>query len=171
MVFQEAIQKLSQLGFYDFLLPFIIFSAILYAILRKTKILGESPLINGILSIAVSLFVFSVPALAGVSLAKPLAGFFTQFVVVVLIIAFGLLVTGLFVPNVMEKMVEWIKGGGIVWWMIILVLIVATTSGLFSFIVSPMMKAVGSGRDIFIALFFIGLFIVIIATVSGGGKK
>jgi len=170
MVFPEVIQKLANLGFYDFVLPFIIVAALLYAILRKTKVLGESPLINGIVSVAVSFFILLVPALAGVSLVAPLTGFFGQTIIVILIIAFGLLVTGLFVPNLMEKMTEWIKGGWIMWAVIIVVLLVAISSGLFSFITEPIKNALGSRWDTFIVIIIVLIAIGIIAAVSGRGK-
>jgi len=171
MVFPEIVQKLSELGFYDFLLPFIIVSAIVYAILRRSKILGESPLINGIVSIVIGFFIFGVPVLTGVGgFGKPMSNFFSQLIVVVLIVAFGLLITGLFVPNLMEKMMEWVKGGGIIWWMIILVVILAISSGLFSFIVSPIQSALGSGGDTFIVILIVIMVVGIIAAASGGKK-
>jgi len=170
MVFEQAIQRLIELGFYKFFLPFIIVSAIVYALLRRSQILGESPLINGIVSISIAFFIFGLPVLAGVNIVQPLTSFFGQTVVVILIIVFGLLVAGLFVPNLMGKMGEWIKGGGIVWWMIILVLVLATTSGLFYFITSPIMKAVGEAGNVFIVIFWLLVFVGIIAAISGGKK-
>jgi small-conductance mechanosensitive channel len=172
MVFEEIIQKLSELGFYNFLLPFIIVSAILYAILRKTKVLGESPLINGIVSIAVSFFIFGLPVLTGTGgFGKPMSNFFSQLIVVVLIIAFGLLVAGLFVPNLMEKMMEWMKGSAIIWVIIIIVVLLAISSGLFSFIASPIQNALGSGGDTFIVILIVLIAVGIIAAASAGGKK
>lgn len=170
MVFPEVIQKLANLGFYDFVLPFIIVSAILYAILRKTKVLGESPLINGIVSVGISFFILLVPALAGVSLVAPLTGFFGQLIIVILIIAFGLLITGLFVPNLMEKMMEWMKGSTILWVIIIIVFLLAMSSGLFSFITVPIQDALGSRWDTFIVILIVLIAVGVIAAVSGGKK-
>lgn len=170
MVFEQAIERLIELGFYKFFLPFIIVAAIVYAMLRKSQVLGESPLINGIISISIAFFIFGLPVLAGVSLVKPLTSFFGQVTVVILIITFGLLIAGLFVPNLIEKLGEWIKGGGIVWWMVVLALVIAITSGLFYFITSPLMEAVGKGKDIFMVMFFLLVFILIVGIVSGGKK-
>jgi len=172
MVFEEIIQKLSQLGFYNFVLPFIIVAAVLYAILRKTKVLGESPLINGIVSIAVSFFIFGLPVLTGTGgFGLPMTNFFTQLVVFILIVAFGLLVAGLFVPNLMEKMMEWMKGSAIVWVIIIIVVIIAISSGMFSFIVSPITKALGNRSDTFIVVLIVLLAVGIIAAASSRGGK
>lgn len=170
MVFQQAIERLIELGFYKFFLPFIIVATIVYAILRKSQVLGDSPLINGIISISIAFFIFGLPVLVGVELVKPLTSFFGQAMVVILIITFGLLITGLFVPNLMERMGEWITRGGIVWWMIIIVLVIAITSGLFYFITSPLMKLVGKGKNIFMVMFFLLIFILIVAIVSRGRR-
>jgi hypothetical protein len=171
MVFPEIIQKLSQLGFYNFLLPFIIVSAIVYALLRKTKVLGESPLINGIVSVAVGFFIFAVPVLTGTGgFGQPMSNFFSQLIVIVLIIAFGLLITGLFVPNLMEKMTEWMKGGWIIWVIIIIVVVIAISSGMFSFIATPVQNALGNNWDTFIVILIVLIAVGIIAAVSGGKK-
>jgi ABC-type uncharacterized transport system permease subunit len=171
MVFEEIIQRLVELGFYQFFLPFIIIAAISYALLRKGQILGESPLINAIVSLSIAFFIFGLPILAGISLVKPLSSFFGQIIVIVLIIAFGLLITGLFVPDLMGKMGEWITSGSIMAWMIVVVLIIAISSGLFALIFSPLLESAGTGKDIFIVIFFLLLFVGIMAAVAGGGKK
>lgn len=168
MVFEEAIKTLIDLGFYKFVLPFVIVAAIMYAILRKTHMLGDSPVINGVVSLSVAFFIFGLPILTGSDLVKPLSNFFTQTMVVILIISFGLLITGLFVPNLMGKMGEWMTGGGIVWWMIILVLILAATSGLFFFITSPIAEAAGGAGKIVLIIFLLILFLIMAALIGGG---
>src|SRR4030043_36624 len=123
MVFEEAISALVELGFYKFFLPFIIISAIIFALLRRTQILGESPLISGIVSISIAFFIFALPVLGGLDLVKPLSSFFGQISVIILIITFGLLISGLFIPDLMGKMGGWMTGGGGVWGMVCRVLI------------------------------------------------
>jgi len=170
MVFEEVVQRLIELGFYKFLLPFIIISAIVYAVLRKTQIFGESPLIGGIISLSIAFFIFGLPVLSGANLVKPLTGFFGQVTIVILIISFGLLITGLFVPDLMGKMGEWVTGGGIVWWMILLVVIIAVTSGLFFFITNPIAEAAGSGGKLVLLIFLLVLFMIMAALIAGGKK-
>lgn len=170
MVFQQAIETLIELGFYKFFLPFILISAIVYAVLRKSQLFGESPIISGIISMSIAFFVFGLPVLGGLSLVKPLTSFFGQITVVILIISFGLLMTGLFVPDLMGKLGEWATGGGIVWWMIVIVLLIAVSSGLFYFISSPMSVSLGSGGKLFFVFLILILFIILITSVAGGNK-
>jgi hypothetical protein len=167
MVFEQAINALAELGFYKFILPFILIAAIFFALLRKTQVLGESPVINGVVSISIAFFIFGVPILSGADFVKPLTSFFGQVSVIILIIAFGLLISGLFVPNLMGRMGEWVTGGGWMWWMIIIVLIIALTSGLFFFIVSPISQAVGGAGKVVLVVFLLILFMIMAALIGG----
>ena len=170
MVFEEVVQRLIDLGFYKFVLPFIIISAIIYAVLRKTQIFGASPLIGGIISMSIAFFIFGLPVLSGANLVKPLTSFFGQITIVILIISFGLIVAGLFVPDLMGKMGVWITGSGIVWWMIIIVVVIALGSGLFAFLSSPIAEAAGEGKNLVLVVFLLLLFIGLAAAIVGGKK-
>ena len=56
--FQDAINYLLDIGFYDIFLPFLLIFAIIFAILEKTKILGaDKANINAIVAIVVDLLV------------------------------------------------------------------------------------------------------------------
>jgi hypothetical protein len=168
MIFEQAINALIELGFYKFLLPFILIAAIIFALLRKTQVFGESPLIGGIISISIAFFIFGLPVLSGANIVKPLTSFFGQISVIILIIAFGLLISGLFVPNLMGKMGEWMTGGGFVWWMIVIVVIIALTSGLFFFVISPIGEAVGGAGKVVLVIFLLILFMIMAALIGGG---
>lgn len=168
MVFEQAVNALIELGFYKFLLPFILIAAIIFALLRRTQVLGESPLISGIVSVSIAFFIFGLPVLSGANIVKPLTSFFGQISVIILIITFGLLISGLFIPNLMGKMGEWMTGGGIVWWMIVIVLIIALTSGLFFFVISPIGEAVGGAGKVVLVIFLLILFMIMAALIGGG---
>lgn len=53
--FQALIDKLVQLQFYQFVLPFVLIFAVTYGILVKARIFG-SAVINAVLSLVVALF-------------------------------------------------------------------------------------------------------------------
>ncbi len=97
--FEIVVQQLIDLGFYNFLFPFIITAALFFALLKKSKILGESVSINAAVSLSVAFLVFGFPVLAGISLATPLATFFTQVTVWILIIVVGLVFASFFYPD------------------------------------------------------------------------
>lgn len=170
MVFEKVVQKLIEIGVYDYLLPFILVTALTYALLRKIKVLGESAFVNGVVALSIGFMFFAVPQIMGVSVAKPLIGFFSQGVVALVVLMIGFLIAGFFYPNIFEKMAEGAKGGGMIWWFVIFAVLLAIFSGLFNFIISPMMKLIGSGKDIFIGIFFLLVFIGILAAISSGGK-
>ena len=60
MGFQEAIEPLRKIGFFDYYLPFILMFAIFYGLLKKSKIFGEdksAEKINLIISLSASFYV------------------------------------------------------------------------------------------------------------------
>jgi hypothetical protein len=105
-VFEIIAQKLIDLGVYDFLFPFIITSAIFYGLLKKTKILGESVTINGVLALSIAFLIFGFPKLIGVTLASPFSRFFTGVTVWILIIGTGVLLAGFFYPDLLKFLAE-----------------------------------------------------------------
>lgn len=175
MVFQQVVQRLIDLGFYEFFLPFILVAAISYAVLRKTKVLGESATINGIISMALAFFIFGLPVLSGVSLVKPLTSFFGSIWVVMLILVGGMLIASFFVPDLTSRLVETMKGGGMIWWMIVIALVIGIISGLFGFITRPIALIKGGPlKDLIIVFSFLFIAFIIIAIVAGtrgGGGK
>ena len=171
MVFEQAIQRLIEFGVYKFILPFILISAIVYALLRKTKILGVSPLINGLVSMAIAFFIFGVPVMTGADLSVSFSSFFKNLSIIILIVVFGLLIAGAFVPNLMSSLVEWMKGGGIIWGVIILVLVVAIMSGMFNDLAAAINSAIGTtGAHVLLVIVIILIFVGIILGVSSGVK-
>jgi len=65
--FEIMLTNLGELGFFGFLLPFILAFAIVFALLLKSKILGEDKKIIGVVSLVVSFFVI---AFGGVALGN-----------------------------------------------------------------------------------------------------
>ena len=66
-LFEEMVQRLIDLGFYDFFLPFILSTAIFYALLKKSKIISDSPLVNATLALSIAFLIFGYPVIAGIS--------------------------------------------------------------------------------------------------------
>ena len=165
MIFEDLVQRLIDLGFYKFVLPFIIISAIIYALLRKNQVLGDSPVVNGIVAISFSFFVFALPILAGMSLEKPLSSFFGQVAIVIMIIAFTMIITGMFVPNLTGVLTG---GSGMIWWMLIIVLVLALGSGLFFVVINPIAQSAGGGGSLVLIVFLLILFMILAAQIKGG---
>lgn len=178
-VFQLAVERLVELGFYDFLLPFVLFTTVMYAVLHKTKMLGESIIVQGIISVTAGLLVFGIPVILGLNITQALTAFVTQSVIIVIVLVFAFIAASFFYPNISEKLGEVFKppgpAGTWVWIMIAL----AVAFGLFS--VSGKVirgwfsasKASGDflGLTITIIIAFVVLLIVALNTGKGGGNQ
>jgi len=130
-IFQIAVERLLELGFYEFLLPFILFTTILYAVLRKTQILGDSVVIHAIVSVSVGLFIFALPVIIGIGMVPALTRFFGQMTILLIVIVFSLLLASFFYPNLMERLPELVKTSGPLQFLIYIVIGIAAFFGLF----------------------------------------
>lgn len=170
-IFQLAVERLVDLGFYNFLLPFILFSTVLYAVLRKTQILGESPLLQGTIAVVAGLFVFGMPVVVGIDIVQPLTAFLTQAAIVVLVFVIGFLIAGFFYPNITELVERVFKPPGPGGWLIWTVVGIAAAAGLFAFVGKPinaMMKAIKIPSELMImSVVMIVIFIVFLIITLG----
>lgn len=82
-----ALSLFEQPLFANIILPFLLIFAIVFALLQKTKILGENKAVDVIVALAVGLIFVGVPAAAGVTLK------FIPIIAVILVIILGLLLT------------------------------------------------------------------------------
>lgn len=100
-VFEIISQRLADLGVYDFLLPWLITSAILWGLLKKADLFGEkSVAINSVLSVTISFFVWGFLTLGGGSgIGSAMSRFFTQMIFVAIGFVFMLIVSSMFFPN------------------------------------------------------------------------
>lgn len=57
MVFAGIIQYFQQVGLFDFVLPFLLFLALIYGLLQASKVISEQVSVNGVISIAIALFI------------------------------------------------------------------------------------------------------------------
>ncbi len=51
------IGNLAKLGFFEFFLPFVLFMAIFYGVLHKSKVISEEVSVNGVIAVAMAFFV------------------------------------------------------------------------------------------------------------------
>ena len=128
--FEIVVQKMVDLGFYDYLFPFIITSALFYALFRKSKILGESNATNALVAISLAFMILGFPILVGFSFATPLSSFFTQATVWILIFFVGMIIASLFYPDLMKTLAEQFTKRTTLFEMIALAVALFVTSGL-----------------------------------------
>lgn len=89
----NLIMTLHNLGFYKFIIPFILTSAIFYGLLRKSKVFGdpkENVAVNASVAVSAAFLVSSAPIIAGIDITQYLSGFliYVMFVLIATIVIF-----------------------------------------------------------------------------------
>jgi len=166
-------QNLQSMGFFEILL-FLLFSVIFFALLAKSKVLGQSAAVNGFVALAISFLIFIYPSFTGFSLVEPLSRFFTQISTVAILLVFALVLSSVFYPDMSKMMVEQFTKPGVLYILIILALVLLVTSRtLWTFWAGFKIAPTGGSSDMIILIAALLIFIVIIylAASVGGGKK
>lgn len=137
--FEIVVRKLIELGFYDYLFPFIITTTIFYALLKKSKLIGESVVVNATLATSIAFLIFGFPVLAGITLSTPFATFFTQVTIWILVFAVGILIASLFYPNIQVFLTKYFieRMSRTIWGLIALGLMLFIISGLLWVMIGP----------------------------------
>jgi len=130
-LFEPVVSNLLELGFYD-LLIFIIVAAIFYGLLKKSKVLGESVAINGVVSLSIAFLVFGFRWITGIALTTNLSAFFTQAAVVLLFLLFGFIGASMFYPDMTKWLTEVFSHRTMLAVLITLGLALLITSGLIT---------------------------------------
>lgn len=175
--FELVIQKMIDLGFYNFVFPFILTAAIVYALLRRSKFLGESVATNALVALTVAFLVLGFPVIVGFSFAVPLSTFFTQATIWVLILVIGVLMASIFYPDLMKILGETFTKRTTIYEMLALAVALFVTSGLVGVFTQPIsapgkIGALTAPRDVIIIIAGIVIFIVLIliaASIFRGG--
>jgi hypothetical protein len=183
-----VIQKMRDLGFFQFILPFILTSAIFYGALRKSKMFGDpdkNVIVNGVIASVAAFMVWAYPIIVGVNIETQLASFFAYGMIATIVVILGLIISGLFMKEDLPTFLEGklgVKGRG---WMIILIasilvgVAVAVTSGLVSVIIPGFSLGGGGGvginwGDWIGVIAVLGLMlgsVAVIVYISSGGEK
>lgn len=179
-IFQPFIQKLVDFGFYSFFFPWIVTTAIMYGLLRKSKVFGDSATMNGTIALSVAFLIIGFPLLFGnpTVFALPLATFFTQATVVILFLAVGFIMASFFYPNLTGFLTGAMKHRSLLGAMIAVAFGLFITSGLLNILLSnfnrpsPTGEQTGPPLDVVTISSGIVIFVVviIIATVVARGE-
>ncbi len=84
--------NMNRLGFFEFLMPWILFLAIIFALLKKSEVFGEEISVNAVIAAVVSFFIINYTPLG-----MTLGTFFTTLFGLAAVIIAGLLVGILFI--------------------------------------------------------------------------
>jgi hypothetical protein len=176
-IFIPIIQKFTSLGFFN-LLTFILALALIYALLKQRKFLGDNPIINAIVSFSIAFFIFAFPILTGISLTVPLTTFFSQAFAVLLLFFIGFLIASLFYPNLGELLQNFFRSRNAFYVMIALSIALFIISGLVGVMYLPYSQAKGPSAPSNVLLLIAGLIILVVVllipvfiTTGGAGEE
>lgn len=170
--FETAILKLQGLGFFQFLLPFILTAAIIYGGLRRAQLFGEpekNVAVNAIVAFVISLFVWAAPIILGIDIEAKLSSFFIQGFSVSLIVLIALVLAGMiFPPDLAKSLGDKIKApyfwGAIIIVALIVGGIILVSSGLAT-VLFPKGIGVKVSSDVFISIAVIIALVVSVAVI------
>jgi MFS family permease len=175
-VFEPIITRFISLGFLNALMLFF-FSAILYAILRKSKIFGESVIINGFIAFIAAFLVFVFPFVTGLSLTTNFSLFFTQSAVILLFLVMSFIMASLFYPDMPKFLAEHFTHRSTLSVMIALGIALFIMSGLVSTLLATFTapklagtSGVGASPDILIIGAGLIIFVVILIVAASQSK-
>lgn len=175
--FETVILNMRDTGMFQFMLPFMLSSAIFYGLLRKSQIFGEpsrSVTINAVIALVASFMVWAAPILLGIDIETHLASFFVQGISVTLIVMVGLMITGMFAPPNLPDHFKKVFEKHPTVWMAILIggilagVILAISSGLMT-IYFPELGLGGVGVPVLSedTVMTLGVILLLVATVIG----
>jgi hypothetical protein len=167
-IFEPVIRKLFDIGFGNVII-FFLSSAIFYALLRKTRILGDSEMINGTVAVLTAFMIgFWFPIFTGTTLVTSMSAFFAQATTVLIFIIVGFLMAGIFYPDLAGMLAEQFKHRTTLYVMLALAIMLFITSGLvsslWSAVVTPRKpgEPAGASPDIYLIGAALILFIVVL---------
>lgn len=179
-VFEIAILKLQALGFFQFLLPFILTSAIIYGGLRRAQLFGDADktvAVNAVIALVVSLFVWAAPIILGINVEAKLSTFFIQGFSVSLVVLFGLIFASMFFePDIAKRLSEKMKSsyfwGAVIVVALITGIVILVSSGLATILFPKGIGVKLSSNVIVTSIVAVAMVAVVFLVIrSAGGSK
>jgi hypothetical protein len=171
--FLDMIQDLRSIGIFDIFI-FILFFITFYAILAKSKVLGDNVGLNGTIALIAAFLISIYSTFTSFSLVEPLSRFFTQLSVVLLLFIAAFIFASFFYPDLPKMLSEHIKGPIILYILIPLAIALLITSRSIWVLWAGFKATPGSSTDIIILAVSLIIFVVILlvtVVVGGGGGK
>ncbi|MBU5688352.1 MAG: hypothetical protein KQA41_00240 [Candidatus Aenigmarchaeota archaeon] len=163
--FKVLVERMAETGIYDFLLPMIVFWALMYGLLRKSKIFGDSEPIYALLTFVFSLFIWGYAAtLPEMSIGKPMSIFTAQFFIIALVFLFAFLGASIAYPDFVDALNYAFKGSNtMIWIFIVIGIIIFFVSGMGNILnlQGTIFKGGSGGVILFVLLLFLGLAIAV----------
>jgi len=171
--FMTISERLLDLGFFNFFLPWLITTAMFYGMLKKSGMF-KSEGITAILSLSIGFFVWSYLSLGGMDLSKPLSTFFMQGSAIMLVVIIGVVASSVFYPDFTGVLKEHFSSRNMVWVIIALFFGLFFTSGLSGILAGQPTPSGTAKHDVallvnIIVILLILTLILVGSTRAGGG--
>lgn len=168
--FEVVVQKLNEFKIFDFILPFIISSALMYALLRRSKLFGEmreGQILSAVVSLSVAFLIFGYPVLVGFAFGTQLSAFFTQLTIIGLLFIMALVFASMFYPDFPKMMTEKLASPSKVYMFIGIAFLLLITSGLVSVFTQTIDgERPQSPMDVILIIAGLIIFVIIIMIAS-----
>ena len=151
----------------------ILFAIIVFAILTKSKVLGENVMVAGFIAVVVAFMVFIYPTISGFSLEEPFSVFFTQIGSLLILLVFAFIVSSLFYPDMPKMLAQQFAKPNIIYVMIFLVIVLVIISRVAWVLWTGITEVAPEIKDVVILVAGIVVFIMLlyVAVAAGGGGK
>lgn len=168
-----ALKWFFEIGFGN-VLVFILTSAIFYAMARRSKVLGESELINGLIAIVAAFFVaFWIPIYTGFSFVSSMSAFFAQSTAILLFLVISFLIAGFFYPDLVGMLAAEFKSRHTLFVMMglgLALLIMSTMVSSFWSVFPPAKPGTSPSTDLLIITAAVIVFVVILLIAASVGR-
>jgi hypothetical protein len=182
--FETVILNMRGTGIFQFLLPWMLSTAIFFGLLRKSQIFGEperTTMINAVVAIVAAFMVWSAPILLGIDMETKLSAFFVQGTSATLVVLLGLMIVSMFFPPDLPKQLGVLlnaKGpaGGVLIFGILIAAGILISSGLIGVILPGFSLAGlggtgGIGGDTVSTVLMVALLLGTVLIIAWGGGK
>ena len=133
--FQIIAERLGEMGFYNFFVPWIITAAVIWGLLKKSNMFESSGL-NAVLSLSLSFLVWGyLIGPTAINIGAAFSTFIMQAGVLIFVFLFALVASSMFYPKFTEVMVEGFKSRNFMFIMLALIFVLFFTSGLYKVLI------------------------------------
>ena len=175
--FQIVAERLGELGFYNFFLPWVITSAVIWGLLKKSEVFGKNAVvINSVLSIGISFFIWgSILIGGGPDVGLSLSKFFTQMSLIAIGFAVMLVIGSIFFPDFPAKLKDSIPTEGLFWMIIVIGFIILIGAGVLNIgsmiynLLSNILSVPGGDVGILIVAVVVLVLLLMFIGFMGGG--
>ena len=127
----QLFKYLYSIGFFSYFLIFLLAFTIIFAFLRRSKII-DNIIANAIVSFSIAFLVSFYPLIAGIDISVYLSVFFTQAFIFILLFLISFITASLFYPDFIERLKTFFVTRGVLMGSIVLFVALLVTSGTLS---------------------------------------